>query len=95
DSSGSGGNDLLAIVDPPREGLHADCLAAIRNCATIKRLVYVSCNPTKSLVKDVKLLGSAASKRYRGKPFRPVRATPVDMFPHTPHCEMVMTFERD
>jgi hypothetical protein len=23
-----------------------------------------------------------------------VRAIPVDLFPHTPHCEMVMVFER-
>lgn len=29
-----------------------------------------------------------------GRAFRPVRAIPVDLFPHTPHCEMVMVFER-
>lgn len=28
------------------------------------------------------------------KPFRPVKAAGVDMFPHTSHCEMVMLFER-
>ena len=30
-----------------------------------------------------------------GPPFRLVRAIPVDMFPHTPHTELVALFERD
>ncbi len=29
-----------------------------------------------------------------GIPFKPVRAVPVDMFPHTPHCELAVLFER-
>ena len=28
------------------------------------------------------------------QPFRLVSAIPVDMFPHTDHCELVLTFER-
>ncbi|KAI9599178.1 S-adenosyl-L-methionine-dependent methyltransferase [Syncephalis fuscata] len=35
------------------------------------------------------------SNRYCGKPFRPLRAKPVDLFPHTKHCEMVVEFVRD
>ena len=34
------------------------------------------------------------TKAVVGTPFRPVRAQPVDLFPYTPHCEMVMMFER-
>lgn len=30
----------------------------------------------------------------KGNPFRVVRVIPVDMFPHTPHCEVVMLLER-
>ena len=30
----------------------------------------------------------------KGNPFRPVSATPVDLFPHTPHCELVVLLER-
>lgn len=33
-------------------------------------------------------------RKLRGVPFRPVRAQPVDLFPHTPHCELVMLLER-
>ncbi|GLU02478.1 hypothetical protein SLE2022_197270 [Rubroshorea leprosula] len=28
------------------------------------------------------------------EPFRPVKAMAVDLFPHTPHCEIVMLLER-
>ena len=34
----------VAIVDPPRGGLHADVLRALRRAGGIERLVYVSCN---------------------------------------------------
>ena len=34
------------------------------------------------------------SNRLKGLPFRPVRAIPVDMFPHTSHCELLLLFER-
>jgi tRNA (uracil-5-)-methyltransferase len=33
-------------------------------------------------------------KKNQGRPFRAVRAVPVDLFPHTPHCESVVLFER-
>ena len=36
---------IVAIVDPPRNGLHRDVLRAIRCCKGLNRLVYVSCNP--------------------------------------------------
>ena len=34
------------------------------------------------------------SNRVKGLPFRPVKAIPVDLFPHTNHCELVLLFER-
>ena len=30
----------------------------------------------------------------KGLPFCPVRAIPIDMFPHTQHCELVILFRR-
>ncbi len=29
-----------------------------------------------------------------GVPFKPTLAVPLDLFPHTPHCELVVLFER-
>jgi tRNA/tmRNA/rRNA uracil-C5-methylase (TrmA/RlmC/RlmD family) len=74
--------------------MHIDCLKAIRNCSRIDRLVYVSCNPTKSLVRDCVTLCGPGSKKLFGAPFKPVEATPVDLFPYTPHCEMLLVLER-
>ena len=34
------------------------------------------------------------SNRMKGLPFRPVKAVPVDLFPHSPHCELVLEFRR-
>jgi tRNA (uracil-5-)-methyltransferase len=85
---------FVAVVDPAREGLHADVIKAIRSNNQICHLIYVSCNPTATLVRDAALLCSPPTKRYTGRPFRIVGATPVDMFPLTNHCEMVMTFHR-
>ena len=34
------------------------------------------------------------SNSIKGLPFRPVSAVPVDLFPHTHHCELVILLER-
>lgn len=85
---------FVAVVDPAREGLHNDVIRTLRSNRRIKRIVYVSCNPTATLVQDASLLCQPASKKYPGNPFRVTSAAPVDMFPLTDHCEMVMTFDR-
>jgi hypothetical protein len=40
------------------------------------------------------MLCGPPSQKFHGESFRPVRAVPVDMFPHTEHCEMVVVFSR-
>jgi tRNA (uracil-5-)-methyltransferase len=85
---------VLAVVDPAREGLHADVVRTLRMTEGIKRIVYVSCNPTGSLVRDAALLCGPPTKRYPGEAFKVSSAIPVDMFPLTNHCEMVMVFDR-
>jgi tRNA (uracil-5-)-methyltransferase len=87
-------NNVVTIVDPPRAGLHHKVIKALRGCPPLKRIVYVSCNPTGSLVQDSIMLCGPNTKSIQGKAFRPVHAIPVDMFPHTPHCEMIIVFER-
>lgn len=85
---------FVVVVDPARDGLHADVVKTIRLNEQISRLVYVSCNPTATLTRDAALLCSPPTKKYAGRPFRVTSGTPVDMFPLTNHCEMVMTFDR-
>mmetsp|Transcript_911 Transcript_911/g.1385 ORF Transcript_911/g.1385 Transcript_911/m.1385 type:complete len:659 (+) Transcript_911:65-2041(+) len=85
---------VVAIVDPARNGLHQDVLRSIRMTEVIKRIVYVSCNPTGSLIQDAATLCAPPTKKFRGCAFRPTFAQPVDMFPMSDHCEMVMVFDR-
>ncbi|KAE9336269.1 hypothetical protein PF008_g13099 [Phytophthora fragariae] len=87
-------NRVVAIVDPPRAGLHHQVLRALRACPPVQRIVYVSCNPTNSLVRDAVTLCGPSTKALQGQAFEPVHAVPVDMFPHTPHCEMIIVFDR-
>lgn len=39
-----GAGSYVAVVDPPRAGLHNDVIKAIRRCVGIKTLIYISCN---------------------------------------------------
>lgn len=75
---------VAAVVDPPRMGLSQ---AALRFLTTpsVRRLVYVSCNPA-TFARDAGLLAQA------GFSMGPVR--PVDLFPQTSHVELVARFDR-
>jgi len=86
---------IVAVVDPARDGLHNSVLKTLRNTSSIQRIIYVSCNPTGSLINDAKILCGVPTNKYVGMPFRPVVAQPVDMFPWTNHCELVMVFDRN
>ncbi|KAG5515476.1 hypothetical protein RHGRI_036506 [Rhododendron griersonianum] len=119
--------NVVAIVDPPRAGLHptvSDTLfvviKALRTHPRLSRLVYISCNPESLVANAIELctpssdktekghknnrgwrnMSSAGLARHRAKsmpnsePFQPVKAMAVDLFPHTPHCELVMLLER-
>lgn len=65
----------------------------LRKMTHLKRLVYLSCNP-KAVLQNFLSLSMAESKTKQGAPFFPVKAVPVDMFPQTPHCELIVYFER-
>jgi len=84
---------IVAIVDPPRAGLHPRALAAIRNTLAIQTLVYVACD-AKNAMKNFVDLSRPASKTAKGDPFLPVKIIPVDLFPHSKGFELVILFER-
>jgi len=70
----------VAIIDPPRNGLHPKALTKLIALSPPK-LVYVSCKPS-SLARDLISLTEAG--------YKPELAIGVDMFPRTPHIETVM-----
>ena len=84
---------LVAIVDPPRAGLHNDVVKALRACEPLARLLYVSCHAPGFVANAVQLC-RPTSKAYAGAPFEPKHAWPLDLFPDTEHTELVVLLER-
>lgn len=37
-------DEVIAVLDPPRAGVHSSVIAAVRGCKQLSRLIYVSCN---------------------------------------------------
>ncbi len=74
----------VVIVDPPRAGMHP---RAVFHMSTLgaRRIVYVSCNPS-TFARDAALLCREG--------YRLGTVSPVDMFPHTAHIELVATFDQ-
>ena len=71
------------IFDPPRKGLDAGTIKTLPD--NIKKIIYISCNPT-TQERDAKLL------LERG--FKIILMQPFDMFPHTYHIENVLVLKR-
>ncbi|MEM7200601.1 MAG: 23S rRNA (uracil(1939)-C(5))-methyltransferase RlmD [Planctomycetota bacterium] len=80
----AGARFALAVVDPPRAGLHDRALAALVGLAPTA-IVYVSCNP-QQLAVDLRALVEGG--------YRVEHIQPVDLFPQTPHCEVVARLTR-
>lgn len=85
--------DIVAILDPPRVGVNTTVLKWIRGTATIRRVVYISCEQ-KALERDCPALTKPATKAYWGTPFEVTSGFAVDLFPHTHHVEMVAVLNR-
>lgn len=73
----------LVVLDPPRSGAKRATDAIARS--KVKRVVYVSCDPT-TLARDAKALAAAG--------FRATSLHSFDMFPQTAEVETVLTLER-
>ena len=70
----------VIVVDPPRKGCERELLETIVRMQP-ERIVYVSCDSA-TLARDVKVLGEGG--------YRMVEGQPVDMFPMSGHCEVVV-----
>ena len=63
--------ELVAIVDPPRAGLHKRVLSVLRGVEAIESLVYVSCDSSNKMAQgNLVDLCRDSSKSLRGPPFR-------------------------
>ncbi|MDA0747795.1 MAG: 23S rRNA (uracil(1939)-C(5))-methyltransferase RlmD [bacterium] len=74
----------VMVTDPPRPGMHPKALAAACELQP-GRIVYVSCNP-QALAQDLQQFIAAG--------YVVDYLQLVDMFPHTPHCEILARLRR-
>jgi tRNA/tmRNA/rRNA uracil-C5-methylase (TrmA/RlmC/RlmD family) len=80
------GKPNLVVLDPAREGAGKAVMAALNgHGSTLRRIVYVSCEPS-SFSRDARVLLDA------GWTLRTLRA--FDIFPMTEHVELVAAFAR-
>ncbi len=77
------GRPDVAIVDPPRAGMHPKVVKTLLEILP-ERIIAVSCNPA-SLARDAALLIEA---------YNIAEVQPIDLFPHTPHVECIIRFDR-
>lgn len=75
----------IIILDPPRSGVHPKALEYVIKF-NAPEIIYVSCNP-KTLVTDLKALTSAG--------YKIIKTRVKDMFPNTPHGEVVVKLVRE
>lgn len=83
-TQGSAAAPELVIVNPPRRGIGNELCAFLESAANIRWVIYSSCN-SESLARDLQQMPG----------WRLRQARLLDMFPHTPHYEVITLLERD
>jgi 23S rRNA (uracil1939-C5)-methyltransferase len=74
-----------AILDPPRQGCAPPVIDLVFGRLSPPRAVYVSCH-AESLAREL--------PRITASGYQVTAVRPVDMFPHTPHVEVVVVLDR-
>ena len=94
---------VTVVVDPPRTGMSPSVCRALRRAHAVTRVIYVSCNPCGRVHRaDYVVRGGGLTSNARellgtrggGRPFMLAAAAPVDLFAHTPHCELMLRLDR-
>ncbi len=85
--------EVVCLCEPPRSGLSAKAVNHLRKEARVKKIVLVL-NDCQAALHSLVDLCRPSSKAYKGEPFIPVKAIPIDTFPHTKNFTLVMLFVR-
>lgn len=69
----------ILLVDPPREGLEMRA-GLFNSLKQLEKVLYISCEPN-TWARDV--------KDFQANGWKVESLTPIDLFPHTPHIELM------
>lgn len=75
------GGRKIAIVDPPRKGLHPEAAKTLVEAQELESLLYLSCNP-ESLIRDLEV--------FKNQGWTIKRVCALDFFPKTRHIEALV-----
>ena len=78
-------NPDIIVLDPPREGIHPKAIQKIIDYKP-ETFIYISCKPT-SLKNDL--------PAFLDNGYKITKVQCVDMFPQTPHCEVIVKLIKD
>ena len=79
-----GYNPDTLIFDPPRTGIPKNIIQKLLQLKSLKRIIYVSCNPS-TASRDINLL----SEKFELK-----KVKLIDMFPQTHHIESIFVLDK-
>jgi len=88
------GAEVVAVINPGRGGVDREVVEHLRSLPLLSSIVYVSCEPEDRQVVSNMLSLVKEDKKGKTRPFTLTEAIPIDMFPHTHHCEHVFVFSR-
>eukprot|EP00293_Proteomonas_sulcata_P016396 CAMPEP_0184309148 /NCGR_PEP_ID=MMETSP1049-20130417/17404_1 /TAXON_ID=77928 /ORGANISM="Proteomonas sulcata, Strain CCMP704" /LENGTH=344 /DNA_ID=CAMNT_0026621987 /DNA_START=8 /DNA_END=1042 /DNA_ORIENTATION=- len=74
----------IVVTDPPRIGMHQQCVKDILDLNPL-RVIYVSCNPV-TQARDL--------RHFLQQGYELLKLQTVDMFPNTPHIETVALLQK-
>ncbi|MFU8764039.1 MAG: class I SAM-dependent RNA methyltransferase [Haliea sp.] len=74
----------ILVLDPPRDGFKLAGLLLTKK-HRLRDVLYISCDPA-TFARDIKIFIDAG--------FRAIEIQPLDLFPHTPHVEVLCWLQR-
>lgn len=86
--------NTLVVCDVKKAGLHRSVVQSLRLSRDVNRLVYIypKADHQKNINDLVELCSKLAGSHV--PPFAPVLVTPVDLYPHTESCPIIVALER-
>ncbi len=80
-------------MDPPRTGLQLRAINHIRKEERVTKVVFL-CSDAPACTSSLVALTRPPSNNVKGDPFFPVRAIPIDTFPHTNDFSIAFIYHR-
>ncbi|RWS09115.1 tRNA uracil-5-methyltransferase-like protein [Dinothrombium tinctorium] len=87
---------VVVVAKATQEGFTSGAMSLLRSMKCVRKIVYASCDPAGKSLRNFFHLMIPERRRDNivGLPFIAVTATPFQLFPHTDHLDLMVTFER-